>query len=239
MRIFVNSIPKSGTHLATKVLDLAGMTRDINVQIDYGAIRNPDTDTLRTLYQPLLSLTPQTYGAGHALWDQFSADYFATNNIRMILVMRDPRDVALSAADWFIDERSGYKQKAMFKTLSLRQRLDYVFTGRLPDDTTARQPPLLDIYKNMARWRDYPNILVTTFERLVGERGGSSTVEQRQETEAICRYVGRADSDIDSIAAKLWGDSQTFRHGVAGGWREHQNYFPGGAESFTPFTRSN
>lgn len=224
-----------------RVLDLAGMTRDINVQINFGQLKKRgislfdgsfDASQLRTTLSSLGNLDESHYGAGHHLWSELGQRVFTELNVKMIMIARDARDVMLSAAEWMIDDRSGHEPKDILRSLDLKSRAGYVLTGEPPHTTLPHIIPLIELYRNMAKWRDYPNIHVTTFERLVGDRGGGSAIEQRHEIEAICDYVGRPGADIDSIADQIWGTSHTFRQGIAGGWRGYQDNFPHADDRF-------
>src|SRR5271156_2620357 len=103
MALVVNSIPKSGTHLVTRALNLAGYTRDWNINMtsqnaesyagrplilssgEIVAWRIPMADVTCGLmskkgfnarFCDLEKLSESSYIGGHLLWNRYAAKYF-------------------------------------------------------------------------------------------------------------------------------------------------------------------
>jgi hypothetical protein len=254
MGVIVNAIPKSGTHLLCRLLELLGMGRDGTV---YLAPRSGNPAELRLDADGLLayvdevplaatrstvlsrqrftemadyvgSAASHAYFEAHQLWSKAAADILEQRRIKLIIIMRDPRGVALSHAEWFVDPINEHDLRGLMLGTSLRERLacEFLGLGEGQDPGFSRLIPLLVRYRNMLPWRSYPYLYVTTFEALVGTTGGGTADEQLSEIQAIAEFVDRRLVDVGAVQRHLWGASPTFRNGAAMRWSEYLEEFP-------------
>ena len=72
-------------------------------------------------------------------------------------------------------------------------------------------------------WKDHPAIYTTTFEKIVGPRGGGTEIEQLQEIKNIAHHLGLFidNEEAKKIAGQLFGSSDTFREGQIGSHKKH------------------
>jgi hypothetical protein len=252
--VIVNAIPKSGTHLLLKLLELLGFgwERSPYLAPRNGKIVTPTLDAsgLLVLGDDEVSLAALRYATitrdayakmadqiacapntacfeAHQLWSKAGAKILAERQIKQLIIMRDPRGAALSHAEWTVDPKTNHHLRELLLDKSLSERLAYEFFG-LPADTDPRFEalvPLIVRYRNTAPWTSYPFMHVATFEALSGAEGEAA---QLSEIEAIARFVGQEQFDRDLMQRELWGNSLTFRHGVADRWRQHLSEFPAG-----------
>jgi hypothetical protein len=260
MSLIVNSIPKSGTHLVMRALELAGMERDYSVAINSqgakqytrnvsflpsGELKMSAIATLMYVpladvtvgcvtrkafiqrFSPLAALTNNRFVGGHMLWFRFGAVYLAKLGVKMIVVLRDPRAVALSHIHWALNTKHKHILFERYRNQSLaRSFSDEIL--RIADTGLAECPsllPLLSRYRNMALWQQHPQVHFTTFEALVGPRGNGDEAKQFQ---AISRLLAFAEIDRhpSKIIEGLWGASETFRSGMVDGWKANASDIP-------------
>jgi hypothetical protein len=256
--ILANAIPKSGTHLLTRLLGLLGLSRDGSVRFapvsgdrfpesvlrydsrgryDFGnddvplgasTVRLISRDRFSEMVDQFSAKQPFEYCDAHLSWSEIAGELLANAKIKIILILRDPRAVAWSHVDWIISDKSSQLHKTLFAPLSLQDRLILEFFG-LPKNLQKKWPPLIPLvtrYRNMAGWVNYPDLLVTTFEALVGEFGGGSAAEQARQIQAIAKFVNAEEFDLERIQDELWGASSTFRIGAVNSWSAQAHAFP-------------
>jgi len=256
--VLINSVPRAGTHLLMRVFDLAGYSRDTTVNVgSQGASRYvrrvfcrsngelltlavPLADTtcglvsrgkFRKRFAPLGKIPDGKYVSGHLLWSRFAAGYFRQLSVRMIVILRDPRAVAMSHIHWVRDERHEHPLRERYRAQSIAEcmRDEFCGIGNTGIASYPSQLPMSTRYRNMALWKKGLDVHFTSFEALVGPRGGG---DQRTQEDAIARVLAFAGDTTDpsQIAQELWGKSDTFRVGAARGWQESANDIPAEAK---------
>lgn len=247
----VNSLPKSGTHLLKKLVCMfPGMypvdfhigPRQFGLEMHASApdaadqslipvgVGRPRRVARETVAQALRCLRPGSLGTAHAPYSDGLATLFEELGIRAVLIVRDPRDVAVSHAHYIYslppgDALRGKPLHQYYQTLTETDRIMTSIVGvrREPDG-----PVLLNIHDRLASvlpWNAAPANYTTRFERLVGARGGGTDDAQRAEIGQIARHLGfdLAEAQIHQLAAGLFGGTATFRRGMIGGWRDQFN----------------
>lgn len=261
MPFLVNAIPKSGTHLLCRALDLLGLGRNGSVRfapasgerfpsrVSYDAnglfkfdgdeiplaaatVTMVTKEKLIAMAERFAGVEPTAYCDAHMAWSKPAANILAAAGIKMLIILREPRAVAWSHVDWIVSDGINHLHRDLFLPWCLKDRMRCEFFGLSPETQTLWPPfvPLLARYRNMAGWLDYPDLFVTTFEALVGERGGGSRAEQARELQAIANFTGTAACNPQGMQDLLWGASPTFRAGKIDGWREHASELPAGIE---------
>lgn len=168
-------------------------------------------------------------------------DYFVTNhelpsaqalegynaqNIKGVFIYRDPRDQVLSSAYFFKEKLKNPRAVAMPMEELITEHMYnsciwwkyVVFVGaELP-----YEPSIMALYDAMLPWACQPYIYTTSFEKLVGPKGGGDRDEQIQEIINIAHHIEHPVSleRASQIADQLFGRFETFREGKIGGWRE-------------------
>jgi hypothetical protein len=214
-RIIVNSIPKSGTHLVERALNLMGISSKPplflssataeryqkagsgDIQVGVGMPVLVAADCLRTA---LASHEANQVVTAHVPYSSGMQAILAELNYRMILIVRDPRDVAVSLAQHISREKT-HRLHAEFAALTAEQRIQHAiqgFDGQL--ENVAQR------FRSVLPWAKWENCLMIRFEDLVGSRGGGSDESQRTALDRICRHLGVAKSD--GVAEHLFGASR-------------------------------
>ena len=216
-RALVNSVPKAGTHLLKRALALLPGVTALDVHFD---IRQ----TAAEVRAGLLALPPGGAATAHLV---HRPDYVAALQgleLARFLVLRDPRDVALSLAE-YIPTLPAHYLHAVFGGQPFERRLLACIRGLAEPRPAWDSVALHDVaslYRQFLPWRDEPGVLCLRFEDLVGQAGGGGAGPQRAALAAVARALD-APLDEDGLAAVARGvfdpASPTFRKGEIGGWR--------------------
>lgn len=191
----VLSIPRSGTHVVMQILNSLGMK-------EYPALAKQDD--FWTKWDTHIQTIPDKgyfcFG-NHAYPGK--ARRLVEANRKGVFISRDPRDWAVSYGYHF-RLTSGFKH--IYEQFGI---------NRLFEESIKRFPGQLKRLK----WRDYPNVYSTTFERLFQN--------SFEEFTNICNFLGikitkkeirRKIKELNSSSPKY---KKNFRRGVVGDWRNY------------------
>lgn len=212
--IFLNSIPKCGTHLVMKCFEeIAGQEA---VFAGHGTTGNK-------MLQQFISLKPNHYLRAHLPFSGQDNDIINKINPAAFLVYRDPRDQIVSFAFWIQHEF------AITKAGSHLVPLEQIITDLIEKSYIYEQKKWFNIhsiqefYDRFLLWANNPRFCLIRFEHLVGPAGGGSFELQCQEIKKIANHLGimLAEEQITTIANNLFGGTNTFREGHIGSWKKH------------------
>ncbi len=156
----------------------------------------------------------------HCVYSPELASLFAGGRMRVVCILRDPRDVAVSQM-YYIKQKKRHPIHHAFMALpSDNERLLVSIRGGL---LGMRELLSLDErYRLFLGWQDDENAMMVKFEDLVGPRGGGSAGAQRLAVERVARHLGVEldEATMGVVEEDLFGLGRTFRKGQIGGWRE-------------------
>jgi hypothetical protein len=220
-RVVANSFPKAGTNLLLRCLYLMYPLRRRLMR----TLRSTD---LSELMAPLERLSKGQIAAAHLTYSTELAQTFVRLGLRHVLMMRDPRDVAVSDYHYkTYQDRThplhGYYANGL---KSDDERLLASIRGFTRDDRQHRRamPTLAARLQTFLDWNQDKACLLVRFEDLVGDAGGGDDERQLDALRRIDEHLGLAQSEADlrRVAAKVYSSgSRTFRRGQAGTWRDH------------------
>lgn len=235
--VFVNSLPKAGTNLLLKLMRLLPAIHHVRLylnreEVDLYAPRageprlrigvdTPADVSLRRVERRIRRLPPGTWFSGHVPYSDGFRQLLADSGLRMLLIVRDPRDVVLSNADYLASPP--HRFSSYFGKLSPEDRVSTSILG-LPAE--GRRPELLDIRDRVTSLMPWlspdPLVHVTRFEHLVGPAGGGCAEQQLSAIMAIAAHLCIAldEEHARDIGQRLFGGTRTFRKGQIGRWRE-------------------
>jgi hypothetical protein len=242
MRIVANSIPKSGTNLLARLLTLLGFEQTSEVGIRARLVAGPFSPARRLLrarrpqkvtigvvspqridrrwLERHLSRVPDgCFVTAHCVYSPELASLFAEGRMRVVCILRDPRDVAVSQMHHIKRRKEHFAHEAFLKLPSDHERLLVSIRG---GELGGRKLQSLDErYRQFLGWQDEDNAIVVRFEDLVGPRGGGSAEAQRRTVERVARHVGLEPDErmMRTVEENIFGVSKTFRKGQIGGWR--------------------
>jgi len=156
------------------------------------------------------------YATSHLLFSPSLADLLDELELKMFLVLRDPRDVVISQANYIFDEPK-HDLHHIYRSMDFEERVRVSITG-----IEGRSTSIHDRLNGMLPWKEHHYTYPIHFERLVGVQGGGSQEEQIGELTQMADHLGVqvSQDQFQNIAKNLFGGTKTFRKGVIGGWRE-------------------
>lgn len=234
----LNGLPKSGTFLLKKVVGMLPEMRPVEFHLDARTfaestpayspratipvgVDGPRLVTREDIDHLLQQLERGSYATAHVRFSAELAAILAETEIKMVSIIRDPRDVVISHAK-YIPNAVETRWSEHYRSLSDSDRIMVSMTGLRKQ---AGRHELLNIrerLESVLAWRSKSFNYTSAFERLVGPAGGGSREMQVREIGAIAQHL-KIECDGAQIAAvgdRAFGDSPTFRRGVIGSWRE-------------------
>jgi len=242
----VNSLPKSGTTLLKKVVGLLpGMTptkrhlssgfaateapprRSLNhdmanrgaIALGIGRIRIVPWEVVGAWLERLPN---HAVFSAHVPYSPELLALLAEKGIRMVSIIRDPRDVVVSHAMYMPRVEHG-RLSDYYRMLSEDERIMTSLVGIWDERRGLFLRDIRQRLQSMLLWRAVDLNYQTRFEWLVGPPGGGEAHRQLGEILAISRHLGLrcSDKEVQRIADHAFGGTTTFRRGQIGSWREH------------------
>ena len=230
-RVLLNSVPKAGTHLVMALLDeLPDMRYSgvhlVSTDFSYETVLPGEiVHSLRTdlARKRLNRVRTGQYATAHFDFNTLLADLIVDLGFKHILVVRDPRDVAVSHMRYVVSLKRHYLHRYYTEVLrNDEERLAASIGGLRSDEYGVCLPSLDTRYGAYIEWADRAD-LVVRFEDLVGPIGGGSKEAQLAATGAIATICRRflSPDELQGTAERVWGKhTATFRAGRSGTWRE-------------------
>jgi hypothetical protein len=201
--VIVNSIPKSGTYLAIELLKTFGEHADVGYHAYTNGISNLNADGSMEPVRPVLdalwtaALKPGQCCAAHLEYDPVIENYLISrSDHKMIMMVRDPRDLVISWVD-FVYNSSSYPKMNRWNAFAKQQGLRCY-----PDDfgqimSTIENLPRSGITEFLG-WIASPACLVVRFEDLFSELHSISKCEPTPTLHKIADYLGISKSKLDN-----------------------------------------
>ena len=195
------TIPKSGSHLLGKLLKMFG---------EIG--KHTPKRVGGHLYQP---------GSPLGMYPHVKHYY---KDLKKLILIRDPRDCAISAVFWWTKYHSNHKK---WNSLTLDQKITNVIQESMapPFQFISDNFRMLEVYLNAG-----PECCIVRFENLIGVHGGSTLEKQQAEIYKIADFfdIEITPIEMDFITENLYGlrqvdntGVQTFRKGTIGQWKQY------------------
>ncbi|MDE3046195.1 MAG: hypothetical protein KGJ02_06085 [Verrucomicrobiota bacterium] len=210
-KVFFVSLPKAGTHMLIKAIELMQKER-----LRWIGLENSFH------FSPLWDLSySHKVTAGHLFpypsIEKVRLEY--SDSYTKILLIRDPRDIMVSF--------SHHLRKGMI--WSSLPTFDYDRFVSLTSDEQLKETLFFPnqylhpgvCFPLAVLWIQDPSVLVCRYEDLVGSQGGGSDEKQFEVLKRIALYMGcvLSDDEIRDIGVKMYGGTWTFRKGNIEGWR--------------------
>ncbi|GHA00681.1 hypothetical protein GCM10008090_07040 [Arenicella chitinivorans] len=240
-KLFLNSIPKSGTHLLTGITQMLGFRHTGEIIAASTALEAPDSDTSLLVgvsspagidanyFDSIISnIAYGHFHYGHIPYSRLAHEILEQSGISMIMIYRDPRAVALSLVN-FVLKLPDHPYHNLFASLESREdQLKSVVLGLVPEYGSGDPVflPLDKWYDSMMGWIDYPNIHFLDYEDVVGIHGGG---DQRKQFDAIQQLSAFLDLGLDSdqihnVQSNVFDPgSSTFHRGSIDYWKSQMS----------------
>jgi hypothetical protein len=241
-KVFINSLPKSGTHLLISMLALMpGLTRQplpltrklrlhpLNYLFFYSkksvlaGIDKPSPVKIQTIDYVFKKLRSGSFTAGHIPYHQRVVDLLRSRNIQTIFVIRDPRDVVVSKIHYNMRREKHFLHKKYAAMGSDKERLRAAILGTKNDDGSYFALGIAEKLTSVLSWLSTETVMSIKFEDIIGPKGGGNPEKQYQSILATARHIGVAltEEQAITIGEQMFGTGKTFRKGAIGDWRNH------------------
>ena len=156
----------------------------------------------------------------HCLYSPELADLFREVGMRVVCILRDPRDVAVSQMHYLKQLKNHFAHEEYMALPSDRERLMVSIRGGEMGGRRLRS--LAERYGRFMGWEREGVAAMVKFEDLVGPGGGGSAEARRLAVGQVAKHLGVPvdERTIGRIGENLFGAGRTFRKGQIGGWRE-------------------
>lgn len=215
-KVFAVSIPKSGTNLLRKCLELI-------TKKGYSQPNSSDYVSLKP--EHFTFLHHNSFLIAHSIANQSNIDIFGKSEFKAVFILRDPRDQIVSLA-YHIKKYNQWPWLSNYTIeelcMILIKDMSQIYGAPGCFNEALKNLKGIDSYYSLyLTWRFVKNVYVTTFEKLVGLQGGGSSEEQFNEIKKISRHFdyNLTDEQIIHIQNNLYGGTPTFREGKIGSWR--------------------
>jgi hypothetical protein len=240
-RFLVNGLPKTGTHLAKKILQLSGIqphpftlgayhadqavmswdksrASSYGRAIEIGALHPKPIHEL-LLRQLLRSIPPGQVFNGHCTHTPGLSTLLHEEDIQVVSIIRDPRDVVVSLAEYLKKhDHPQHQNQSWNKCLATAIRgYGQIHESRVP---AREERSWGDAWHAFLPWQDDNNTLVLHFEDLIGAKGGGSDPAQRDNIRKILHFIDKPASSAEKICENVFGGTRTFHVGGMGRWKE-------------------
>lgn len=240
MPVLINSMPKAGTNLVSKLFDISGV-RYGNLGLAPTLLLGPHPIVRAALRRSFFDKNPVLLGldvqvpisrawlrnklrtigddcyiTGHCNWLPSIQNYLEQYQFKVLLVVRDPLDTLVSYCRYVASERSHFLNR-IYSSMSFDNQVKTALGSSFIDGFDYAGVPIM--LERVLGWANRPNVMIVRFEELVGLKGGGSDDEQAALIASIGSFTGFR-MDLDSAQRNLFGESKTFRLGKIGTWRD-------------------
>lgn len=239
-KLLINSLPKSGTNMVSKLANLMNLSYT-NIGIASSSvlgkysvlkslIRGPffcpaiirvGVDTSACVRESWITQTfskikSGSYATGHTPYSDQLMNLLTDLRIRVIQVVRDPRDVLVSWSH-YVASQPWHFAYAAYADRSFEDCCRFTLYGGRVGKIYIEG--FTSILRAVEGWLLNPKVLVIHYENLVGESGGGSRKAQSDTIRQFAEFVGCKSVQIDTCADALYGGTPTFRKGKIGSWK--------------------
>lgn len=218
-KVFANSVPKAGTNLLKRTLNLLPcIAPHWTYHLD---------QRIGDWNKQLRSVRKGQTILAHFPWSQATVDILRTDGFKMLFMIRDLRDIASSNAFYITYKDPMHRLHSYFRSLSSdEERITASIAGIDADllNDGIRSKSIGEHADSYLGWMRESRCLTIRFEDLIGARGGGDDEKQFQTVSSIIRHLGvdLSDEEIREIAENTFSaKSRTFRKGVIGDWKNH------------------
>lgn len=216
---FMNSVPKSGTHLLKSILQgMPNVTHDPNKSELY----NGYPYQLKDHFHKLSQMKPNEFGAGHILYSPEWLQMLKQLNMKHIFISRDLRDVVVSYVYFIVEKYPSHPLYEYFTKDARDQKQRYLAFINGVQTEKIKYPSIADWFRPFQGWIKDPYTLSITFEDLVRSKESS-----RLQLIKITEYLWNGltppipiNKMLEKMEERMHHKySLTFRSGKIGSWK--------------------
>ena len=231
-RVYINSLPKSGTHLLTAELAKLGQLTNSYLHVKTKSVGQNDVNGEFRIdcfnIERIIKRVPcSQFFSGHLPYDPELVAIMRKHNVVVINLIRDPRDMLLSMAYYIAHLKRHPLHREMRDCCpDLSSQVAFLLNGKDRGSKCGALgldryfPPYATVLERFAGWQRDQTIYTVRFEDLVGERGGGNNAAKRRILWEVSQHIG-LDGHVGEIeVARGELKTPTFRKGIIGDWKE-------------------
>lgn len=209
--VLLTSLPKSGTNLAERMLFKIGPY--------YRTVRRTLLDDNlgpTEIAEEVAGIPRGFFMTAHLPKSEAILKVRQNSDLKVVLMLRDPRDVLLSNAHYIPQDRRHRFRRALAKFDSIEDRLRLLILG----DERTGIPGVRWTLERYAGWIDSADCLIR-FEDLIGRSGGGDDSRQRAVLGEAATVLGirLSSAELSDVGSALFDEkSPTFRSGQIRQW---------------------
>jgi sulfotransferase 6B1 len=214
-RILITSIPKCGTHLLARGLELLTKRPLRNLSMMNLGPEPVENDKIP-------ATPPDAIFLDHVPYSPKAAQVLRKRKFKLLFIYRDPRDQIVSMAFWIMKKPLYYTGYA--RLLKEPNALNVIIKELIKE--------IDKVYRRFLPWKNNNLCYGVKFENLIGHQGGGSDQAQLRELHAIAQHIGLylTPGLTQYFRRNLYGNTITFREGKIGSWKryftaEHKRLF--------------
>ncbi|WP_145999164.1 sulfotransferase domain-containing protein [Oceanicoccus sp. KOV_DT_Chl] len=240
-KAFVNSLPKSGTNLVGKCLELfeyqqlhgfassevlsntfkAKIKRLLWMPWKQGYLIGIDTPveiSRSAINKRLDAVGPDQFLFGHV---GYTSDFLAKvreKEFVLFVMLRDPRAVLNSFVHYVVSNKRHVMHEEFLK-MTVDQRYRAALYGCHGVDASLESLKIR--CSSLNPWIESSDVTLLQYEQLVGDKGGGCQEAQRRSLVVLCKALEIPVNGIEGVIDELHGPGRvTFRKGQIDSWRE-------------------
>lgn len=215
--VILNSIPKAGTHMLESMLEEIPHLRNAGMQT-LSCWDEIDNRLLRKVSR----IGHGEFATAHLTALPAVVDIVQERKIKVIYLIRDPRDVIISFAKYVTEiDKTHIAHRYLTSLADEASVINACIIGGHPGI-----PRIDELLERFSSWERLDNTLSCRFESLVGQAGGGSSERQRETIIDILEHLDVKPDDkvVKSMENALTTKpTSTFRKGKIGNWQQHFN----------------
>lgn len=184
-------------------------------------VGSPQLVNLAAVKVSMARIKPACYGLGHIPFDERILEVIRHRGIKPILVIRDPRDVAISSVHHALRRERHFLHETLSRLPTRKKQIEAVIAGGVTE-RGVRFSGIAEQIDLIEGWFDQSDVLVVRFEDLIGEKGDGDPERQTATIMEIGEFIGIpiSRSQSSGIGEAMFGQGQNFRRGKMGAWEE-------------------
>ena len=218
--ILINSIPKSGTHLLSQIVECIPGLENRQLFIASRPTLSYKNRSSKKIIRLLSKAKKNELIIGHIEHNKSIQNWIKKNNIVQILLIRDPRDVVISESYYLTYMNKFHRLHKFFKKLTTdEERINLAINGfRQNINQTIEFPSIDNRYDFYIKWAEN-NTYVVRYEDLIGKSKKQTIVNLLKYIKLKGNYKFEIKSQIiNSLESISPTSSHTFRQGKKNEW---------------------
>jgi len=241
-KIFVNSLPKSGTYLLASVLELMPDIYMHNLKLNrrlrnhplnyllffnrttvLAGVDQPCKIKLQTLESKIRRIKKNSFSIGHIPYDPLVVDLLESYHIKTLFMIRDPRDIVVSKMYFNVKMKKHFLHKHYMSLGSDKARLKAAILGVKKPNGEPLALGIAEKLRSVLSWLQTDYVESVRFEDLIGYHGGGNRERQIQSILSVAAHIGKSLTEDEAavIGKTMFGQGRTFRSGLIGDWQNH------------------